>query len=527
MKKVSLLLLFFTITQSINAQNYQTDGKEFWFGFMENLDLLFNGDPDFSVYVFSKEAGTGTLSAPATGLTIPFSYQANSMQKVELPSAIYYDEGSEDIENYGLKLDVSTDAQVFVYHYRIYFSESSLIFPIDALGTEYRVAAALDFNMAAGSPSSFLVIATEDNTEVEITPTGLTLGLRPAGVPFTITLNSGQSYQVQSLNDLSGTYVRSTNNNKLAVFGGAKQGNVSCVQADSHLYDQLLPINNAATTYPLIPFANQGFSVFKIIATEDDTELYLNNESTPFNVINAGEFHEFELSTSKILNSNKPIHVVQLTVSSSCSSSGLGDPNMLTLAPIQMRVKETGLYNFDRFTTDFDLPTARRFVTLFTETENIGNVTINNQDVSGSFESFPDFPNYQFARIELDTGAMTLKSPEGVLAYAYGLGPYDAYTYHLAYESPNLSSTNLIAVENEIKVWPKPFTNNLNIKNLTTKKMDQLLLYDVNGRTVFSQKLLEPKQTSTWNLTQLPLGVYFLQYKIDNILYATKVVKGN
>ncbi len=525
MKKVTLLLLLLAYFQNVSAQSYQTFGKEFWFGYMENLDLLFNGDPEFSIYIFSKEDGNGTLSAPATGLTIPLSYQANVMQKIELPNAIYYDEGSEDIENYGLKLNISTDAQLFVYHYRIFFSESSMILPIDAIGTEYRVAAVLDFNNSSMSPASFLIVATEDETEIEITPSGLTIGLRPAGIPFNITLNAGQSYQVQSLEDLSGSLVKSTNNKKLALFGGAKQGNVGCVQSDSHIYDQLLPVNNAANTYPLIPFAGQSFSVFKIIATEDNTKLYLNNETIPLSEINSGEFHEFELSSPKILNSDKPVHVVQLTVSSSCSGSGLGDPNMLTLAPIQMRTKETGIYNFDRFIPDPDVMEVRRFVTLFTETENIDNVEIDGQGISGAFSSFPEYPNYQYARIELDTGAMILESPEGVLAYAYGLGAYDAYTYHLAYESPTISSSNQIVLNNDLLIWPKPSQNMLNIKNQGNLKAESLSLCDLSGQQIFKQQSLNQGQILSWDLTALPSGIYLFQYQINHVPFSEKVVK--
>ncbi len=529
MKKVTLFLLVFTcFVHNATSQIYQTTGKEFWFGYMENLDLLFNGNPEFSVYIFSKEAGTGTLSAPATGLEVPVAYQANTIQKIDLPNAIFYDQGSEDIENYGLKLDLSTDAQVFAYHYRIYFSEASMILPVEALGTEYRIAAVLDFNMNAMSPSSFLVIATENQTEIEITPSGLTLGLRPAGVPFNITLDAGQSYQVQSLDDLSGSLVRCTNDKNIAVFGGAKQGNVSCVQSDSHLYDQLMPVNHAATTYPLISFAGQSFSVIKVIATEDETKLYMNNETTPFAEINAGETHEFELSSPKILNSDKGVHVVQLSASSSCAgSTGLGDPNMLTLAPIDMRTKEAGIYNFDRFTPDPDVTEDRRYITIFTETKNITDVKIDEQDISNAFSSFPEYPNFSYARIELDTGAMILESPDGVLAYAYGFGPYDAYTYHLAYESPTLSYTNEIKIEDDLLIWPKPFNHMLNIKNEGDNKIETLVLFDLNGRQVFHQNVLASKQTSAWNLSELTSGIYFLRYQINDISFSKKVVKIN
>ncbi|MEL6349566.1 MAG: hypothetical protein AAFV53_41065, partial [Myxococcota bacterium] len=46
-------------------------GTDLWFGFMENLDLVFNGPPTFAVVLRSHEPTTGVVRAPVTGLEIP------------------------------------------------------------------------------------------------------------------------------------------------------------------------------------------------------------------------------------------------------------------------------------------------------------------------------------------------------------------------------------------------------------------------------------------------------------------------
>ena len=521
MKKVTILLCFLLSFQISQSQNYQTYGQEFWFGYMENLDLIFNGDPYFSVYVYSEEAGEGTITTPAAGLTVPFTYEADEVKEVLLPTSIYYDQGSEDIENLGLKVELSTVGQVFAFHYRLFFTESSLIYPVTALGTEYLVVADLDSGGAASSPSSFLIIATEDNTEIEITPTGLTLGLQGAGTPFNITMNAGQSFQVQSLEDLSGSRVRSTNNKKLAVFGGALKANVQCSGADNHLYDQLLPIEHAATSFPLIPFGEQSLSYYKVVATADNTEVFLNGDLEV--TLNAGEADDFILQDPKMLSSNLPVHVAQFNPSQGCTGTGVGDPNMLTLAPTQMRIYKTGVFNFNTFENG---PVGSfRYITLFTETDNLQGISVDGQNVINEFNPFPGNEEYSYARIQVSPGEMILSAPNGVLAYAYGFGEYDAYSYHLAYETPTTISVFEYNESDNLVIWPKPFVHSLNLKNEGDSPIRSLRLYNTTGQLMDGLDVIAAKASMEWNLKQLPAGLYVLTYQIGQEFFSKKVVK--
>jgi hypothetical protein len=80
------------------------------------------------------------------------------------------------------------------------------------------------------------VIASHDNTVVEITPSVLTRMSKPAGVPFFVTLNKGEIYQVIGANptnsstalEVSGTKFRSIANPMgecypVAVFSGSSR----------------------------------------------------------------------------------------------------------------------------------------------------------------------------------------------------------------------------------------------------------------------------------------------------------------
>ena len=70
--------------------------------------------------------------------------------------------------------------------------------------------------------SEFIIVSTEDSTEISITPSVNTLSGKPANVPFTINLNKGETYQVmaQDTGDLTGTSVK-TIKGSCAMFSGA------------------------------------------------------------------------------------------------------------------------------------------------------------------------------------------------------------------------------------------------------------------------------------------------------------------
>ncbi|MBK6891517.1 MAG: IgGFc-binding protein [Sphingobacteriales bacterium] len=54
-----------------------------------------------------------------------------------------------------------------------------------------------------GYPSYLVVVGTQNNTEVEITPSSATTTGQPANTPFSITLDQGQTYLLQSDTDLT------------------------------------------------------------------------------------------------------------------------------------------------------------------------------------------------------------------------------------------------------------------------------------------------------------------------------------
>lgn len=428
-------LLLFTLLISLccTLPAQSTAGTEFWLGYMENLNLAFNDAPAFSVVINAETPTSGQVEVPATGLTIPFTAPVGTTE-VFLPNAIFYSEGSESIDNKGIRITTADPVRVQAFHYRLYFAESTNLLPTTELGASYLVTTILD--EGGLQPSSLVIVATEDESEIRITPSALTLGLRPAGVPFTITLDEGENYQIKSAEDLAGTEVQSLSGHPIAVFGGAQQANIIdgfCPGgADSHVWDQSLPIEDWRDLYYFVPFSGQGGDRIRILAVEDNTRVFFDCEQVA--TLDAGTLFESFLMAPTIVSSTAPISLTQYTNNFSCEPSQLGDPNGLSYLPAGFRATNFRWYSSDRANPSADSGRHfdRHFVTIVGPVEATANVSLDGNSVSG-FLPFSANPDWAYAQVQVDGGTHELSAAESVQVYSYGFGFADSYTHHLGY----------------------------------------------------------------------------------------------
>jgi hypothetical protein len=109
-------------------------------------------------------------------------------------------------------------------------SDGYLALPTEVLGTEHFVLAYANVHAAVPglNGSQFAIVGSETNTTVTIIPSVVT-GVRDSGIPYTITLNAGQTYQLRTTSgaaaDLTGTRILS--DKPIAVFGSHACANVN------------------------------------------------------------------------------------------------------------------------------------------------------------------------------------------------------------------------------------------------------------------------------------------------------------
>ncbi|HEV7231414.1 MAG TPA: gliding motility-associated C-terminal domain-containing protein [Bacteroidia bacterium] len=420
-----LLLTPFSI---MSAQT--SKGTDFWLAFMENINLNMNGPPTFSLLVSAPSNATGTVTAVATGFSFSFSVSAGKPAEILFPSGIYYPQGSEAVTNMGFNIVSDNPVSISVQHYRAYFSDASSVLPSSELGNSYMVMAHADDSK--NGASEFIVVATENNSVIDITPSANTFLLKPAGVSFSVTLNKGQTYQVQSKEDLSGSLVSERSGKKLAVFSGALSANIGkgC-SADNTLYDQDNPISAWGKEYIVVPFSKQGGDPLRILASENNTIIQFNCSAT--HLLNKGQYFDTIVSMSMRITSTLPVSVGQFNKGQNCNASGVGDPSFLILKPVSVYSREClfRTINTGHFTGSYF---SNHYLNIVARTADKNNVLLDNVSLKSHFFPLPSSPIYSYAQITLDTGIHILQCDSGFYAYMYGFGYYDAYTYFLSYD---------------------------------------------------------------------------------------------
>jgi len=301
MKFVLLTFLFLflkviLVSGQVNPCHKSTEGKEFWFGFMESRHHQPGHKNEItltSVYECNYKIFIGKATTPyAIGILV-----ANIPMQITIDWTLVEAIGSESIQGKAIHLVSDNPLNVYALNWSPNSADVALIFPSESLGNEYYAMcytphlSKVDPNSgnAEGKNSELLIVASEDNTVVSITPTVVTDHLRPANSTYTTTINKGELYQVQSKNvetinqgDLTGTYIKS--NKPVALFSGSYSTTVPGDLGEccfDHLYEQIPPLQTWGRKFIAVPLKSREKDTYRVLASEDNTTIRIGNQ-TPF-----------------------------------------------------------------------------------------------------------------------------------------------------------------------------------------------------------------------------------------------------
>jgi hypothetical protein len=199
-KAILLVCLFLSKSALLSAQ---TD-KTFWFVAPEVTQDVNNYDRPtaFKISTFDK-ATTVTISQPANPSFVPktFTILANESAVFQFPPDLDLLENTppDAVLNKGILIESSEDITAY-YEVISQYNSNPEIFALkgrNALGLQFYIPFQniLD-NSEDYTPqpyAAFDIVATENNTVINITPTQNLVG-HAANVPYSITLNKGQTY---------------------------------------------------------------------------------------------------------------------------------------------------------------------------------------------------------------------------------------------------------------------------------------------------------------------------------------------
>lgn len=471
MKKIylqfSIFLTLLCLASQANAQ-LSTIGKEFWVGFMDNNRIFASGNnagaPDQAVIVISaNEDASGAIEYLGRSIAFNISQGEQFTHTVSSTDIDLLHRNSGSVENKGIYISSSGKVAVYAFNERFRSADGTVVLPLGALGKDYLVTSHFEvltvnvgYNGNINNESSLLVVATEDNTEVEITTSVESISGNAADTPFTLTLNRGQSYQLKARGDLTGSRVRVIGDNadeckKIAVFGGNKWTSVgNCGGANDNLFQQAYPVNTWGTSFVHVALSGRSSGeLVKVLASEDGTLVEVNGVGR--GGIDAGEFLslEFGINETAKISTSKPASVTVFAKSQECNQPNApnyqnGDPFMITYSPVEQLLKEI------RFNA-LSLPSiVSHYVNIVVKT-GTENLTLLDGQFPGSFFPVPGDPTFSYARINISQGVHQLTNREGFTAYVYGFGFLESYGFAVGAALDNLNFKTEAAYEFEVE----------------------------------------------------------------------------
>lgn len=394
-------------------------GTDFWLAFPGNNDLT----SSLSLFITGDQATSGSVTIPGLNFSYQFQIQAGQLIRVSLPRSAQSN-ASDRVENIGVHVTSQHEITVYGLNQRQHSTDAYLALPKDILGREYinltyPITTWGSFFLAG---SRFMVTAPENNTRLTITPS-VTVGSRPGGTPFSITLNQGQTYQLSVASvlgaDLSGSIISA--DKPVAVFGAHECTSIpSTYPACDHIVEQLFPTSSWGKNFVSMPLATRTRGdTFRILASQNNTSVYVNGNRVA--VLNRGHLHERIISGPANITADRPILVAQYSNSSDYDGV-ISDPFMMLLPP------------YEQFLTEYRVATpssgiARNFINVVAPAAAVGSIRINGTAIPAS--SFVSIGSSGFkgasVSVALGTHTLTGSMPFGVSVY--GFDNYDSYGY--------------------------------------------------------------------------------------------------
>jgi gliding motility-associated-like protein len=469
------------------SQNISNKGKEFWVGYGHHQYMepgctggTASNDMNMVLYLSAEEPAIVTVTIDSSS-TIPtnwwrktYTIPANTVISTEnLPKGVIDAAGSASNPNYdarlitdpppagtggegifrrkGIHIESNVPIVAYAHIYGGVSSGATMLLPIESWGYTYTSVNS-EQRDADRSYSWMYVVAKENNTRVQITPSAQSRLGKPANVPFTVNLQKGQIYQLigdavcntGNGPELTGTTVTSVPGSDgichaVAVFSGSSRTGgetLTCGTGSGRDNDmqQAFPERAWGKRYLTAPFSKSSSStlqpasfqtsVYKVVVKDPNTVVLLNGNRLT-NLI-GGKYYRYSSAGTDYIESDKPVLVAQFMSGTSSCNGGQGDPEMVYLSPIEQAIKRVGFYRNTKEAI------TQNYVTLIVPTAGVPSLRI---DGSSTFShTYPHSkPGYTVVikGWQAAPAQCLVVCDSAFTGVTYGLGGAESYGYNV------------------------------------------------------------------------------------------------
>ncbi len=416
MKKylISLNICFIVLIFSFNQTKAQT-GTDFWFAVPSVTNMHVPGYPVHLMIASFGQSSTVTISVPANPsfTNIVVNIAANNIQMVDLTpfKNSIEDNLADSVLNKGIYIHGTYP--ITAYYEVGPNTNNREIFALkgtNALGNDFYIPSQTlwaNGNTYNDARAGFDIVATENETVVEITPTSDCIDysgkiIHPAGTPFTVKLNKGQTFNVRNSTQNAGTHfggTHVTSNKPIAIT--IMDDSIQIAGCKDIIGDQIVPVNMTGKEYIIVkgalnnPASPVPESIY-LCATEDNTTVTVS--SSVVTTLNKGQTYTYPLTGAVGANiylvASKPIYVYQLTGETGCEAGSALLPSIKCTGSRDVAFTRSSADNFE--------------LILITKKKNISGFQLNVNgtvvpfDTTG-FKTVADYPEYSTARILYST----------------------------------------------------------------------------------------------------------------------------
>ncbi|XP_067686817.1 uncharacterized protein [Haliotis asinina] len=394
-----------------------------------------------SLYITSSRTQPVTVQVfvPHLNAAVPFktlTLDPGQRTKVTLPADVQMPTGTRT-SNRIIRVVASDDVTVLAQNAKSSNLDMYQVKEMSQLGKEYVVVAPDSYN--ARSAATVGVVSPFPNTELKVTLPDMhpAISAEINGFPqilssaFSITLQGNQAFQIQSVNELSGTHIAS--NKPIAVLTGVNRTETSRGLCSDGQITQLLSLDKIGTEYIAfgLPLSDTK-DYINIVSTQADTDISFDGSSTILTNARAIARLRIERNQFKLIEMSKPA-VVSMTTASGKSRTIQGDVSNYMLHPLPLRDLVYTITVPDA--TAFSKP--RRYLVILVENDGVNDVLLDDVAVTGASWTQVTGTNISgcFYPVTDNTETRVLRHRRGKPLAVYMQGFKTCHAYSIAFEA--------------------------------------------------------------------------------------------